>query len=343
MAPRAGFEPARGLPHRLSRPASHGQEPLKREWKIPKQESSSEAEILGTLPLPGWQELESWLRVSSRTIRDYKRYYERLTIAYPGGVPYREIPELAKNKWQRNLIRKIAEYQWARGRISWEDKLRVEALAKPPAGSQSRRVKSIVYTVEDLKRILELVQDPRYRLLYIIMYYSGARITEAIRLLETAKTLGPVTPEQAKNGAKGYIPLGKAVRVALHYTRGRKRCDYLWLPAWLFELAQRYRGEPPTDQGIRSYYRDLKARLEAEARERGEKPPRLVPPGDVRALFYQLLEDLEVDLEIRYVLSNRYSKLTVSELHYSKILRRADEAYEQRILPFLEEVSKMLG
>ncbi len=333
LAPRAGFEPARGLPHRLSRPASHGQEPHKREWKLPETSNPQRHGETGKiLKLPGKREFLDWLGVNQSTKRDYSRYYDKLATLYPQGIPFHVIPELSANKWQRNLVRKLAEYQWAQGRISWEDKLRIEALAKPPKGSQARRIQSILYTVEDLKRTLELVQEPRYRLLYIIMYYSGARITEAIELLRIAKELDSIRLEEARR-RRGYVVLGESVRVAMHYNRGRKRCEYLWMPKWLLELvmAQSEKGVHVTSDGARSYYRDLKVK---------HPTVKLMPPGDVRALQYQILEDLEVDLEIRYVIQNRYSRLTVSELHYSKILRRADEAYEQRILPFLEEKLK---
>jgi len=274
---------------------------------------------LGTLPWPPREAFLDWLarRVHPRTLRDYMLYYDRLRGEHPQGLSPRAIQKLATQKWPRYVIRKIAQYLWATGKISLEEKARVEYLARAPKKLEAPRAPRVA--IKDLRESLERLQDARYRLAYLVMYYSGARIEEAVRLSQAAAELGEISREQALRGL-GYVRLGQAVRVAMHFNRGRKRCDYLWLPAWLFDLVRARRFE-------------LNARaLSTYARKRGAIQPKLV-----RKLHYQLMEELEVDREIRDLIQNRPSGLSVGDIHYSRVLERADEEYEHRILPFLEE------
>lgn len=90
-----------------------------------------------------------------------------------------------------------------------------------------------------------------YRLMYLVMYYSGARAAEAEHLIRTARELRPVTFDQALE-YRGYTPIGRSVRVALHFNRGKKRCEFLWLPAWLFDILRDYRGSRPGPEPSRA-------------------------------------------------------------------------------------------
>ena len=71
-----------------------------------------------------------------------------------------------------------------------------------------------IVSIEQFKGSLIKFKDSRYRLACLVMYYSGARIEEAVRL-------------------------GQAVRVALHYNRGRKGCDFLRLSTGSLRVLQR--------------------------------------------------------------------------------------------------------
>lgn len=286
-------------------------------------EDSSGPGALGILPWPPREPWLGWLQVDEATKRAYASYYDKLRAKHPQGIPLEAIPELSRAKWYRYTIRKLAQYAWLQGMISLELKARVEQLARAPAKREIPHAPEV--SIEDLKRTLEALRDGRYRLMYLIMYYSGARLAEAEHLIRIAKELRPLTFDQALE-YRGYMTLGKAVRIALHYNRGKKRCEFLWLPAWLFELLRGYQGEPRA-RALTSYVRNLKARQGLE----------LMDPRLVRKLHYQLMERAEVDRDIRELIQNRLGKATVGDIAYSRILRRADEWYEQRILPFLEE------
>lgn len=284
----------------------------------------NENKVFGTLPFPDRQAWLLWLQVEDETRKAYASYYDKLQAKYGDGIPLDEIPELSKAKWYRYTIRKIAQYDWLQGMISLELKARVEQLARAPGKREIPHAPEV--TLEDLKKALEELRDTRYRLMYIIMYYSGARLAEAEYLIRVAQDLKPVSFDQALE-YRGYYTIGKAVRIALHYNRGKKRCEFLWLPAWLFDLIRHYEGEPPRARALTSYVRNLKSRKGLD----------LIDPKLVRKLHYQLMENLEVDKDIREIIQNRIGRTTVGDIAYSRILKRADQAYEQRILPALEE------
>ncbi len=280
---------------------------------------------MGTLPWPPRDAFREWLgqRVHPRTLRDYMLYYDRLAARYPGGLPLGAVQELARQKWPRYVVRKVAQYLWATGVISLEEKARIEYLARAPKTLEAPRAPRV--TVEELRLSLSRLRDARYRLAYLVMYYSGARVEEAARLIRIAGELEELPREQALR-AVGYVRLGEAVRVAMHYNRGRKRCDHLWLPHWLLEE-------------LRSHGLELSARaLSTYARRHGAMPPKLV-----RKLHYQLMEELEVDKEIRDLIQNRPSGLSVGDIHYSRVLYRADHEYEHHILPYLEQQLNLEG
>ena len=320
LAGPGGFEPPTtglGETHSMARSSS------RESGNSQNNEGSSRPEALGILPWPPREPWLGWLQVDEATRWAYASYYDKLQAMYPQGIPLEAIPELSRAKWYRYTIRKLAQYAWLQGMISLELKARIEQLARAPAKREIPHAPDV--SVEDLKRTLEALRDGRYRLMYLIMYYSGARLAEAEHLIRTAKELRPLTFDQALE-YRGYLSLGKAVRIALHYNRGKKRCEFLWLPAWLFELIQEYQGEPRA-RALTSYVRNLKTRQGLD----------VMDPKLVRKLHYQLMEQAEVDRDIRELVQNRLGRATVGDIAYSRILRRADEEYEQRILPFLEE------
>jgi len=158
------------------------------------------------------------------------------------------------------------------------------------------------------------------------MYHGGTRAEEAEQLVRIAKELEPITHERSLEET-GYVDLGSAVRVAMHFNRGKKRCEYLWLPRGVLEEARSWRGEAPSARRLSYYIRNIRRRTGLD----------LAPPKMLRKHHYQLMEDLEIDLELRELIQNRYAKIenVVGLTNYSKILLRADQAYIEKILPEL--------
>ena len=277
-----------------------------------------------------------WLsgKVEARTLEDYMRYYVKLpSVLTPGSIT-----SLAKqSKWYTNLIRKIATYLWETGSITLEERERIYALVRGQKNLRRARAPSV--EIEALRFTLDWLEAAGkhgHRLLYLVMYYSGARAEEAAHLLRIARDLQPITHERSIEDV-GYVELGgTAVRVALHFNRGKKRCEFLWLPKDLFETLRTWRGEEPSARDLSAYIRNVKKYL----RRKGNSgtAEKLLPLKMLRKLHYQAMEGLEIDLEIRELLQNRYAKIenVVGLTNYSKIVLRADQVYVEKILPELE-------
>ena len=287
--------------------------------------------------LPSADKFRDWLssKVEARTLEDYMRYYNKL----PSMLTPDSITELAKrSKWYANLIRKIASFLWESGAIGLEERERIYALVRGQKSLRKARAPSV--EIEALRFTLDWLEAASrhgHRLLYLVMYYSGARAEEAAHLLRIAKDLQPITHERSIEDV-GYVELGDtAVRVALHHNRGKKRCEFLWLPKDLFETLRSWHGEMPTARDLSAYIRNTKKHLRRKGAD--EAAEKLLPPKMLRKLHYQTMEDLEIDLEIRELLQNRYARIenVVGLTNYSKIVLRADRIYVEKILPELKQ------
>ena len=318
LAPGAGFEPARGpcptgsqgpLTNKNSRRVYHNNVAAENKAKSGK-----------FIALPPREKFEEWLRkqVSENTLKAYIQYY---FAKLPRIINLEDLPKIIRNKWVRNLLNKIAEYLWEIGELSFEDKERVKALIKRSfKKSGKRKVRS---EIADIKSFLETMEylkknDPYYYFTYKIMYYSGARLQEAVYIIANINNFHRELP-QKEFEAIGYVDLGNAVRLNVHYDRGRKRCSHLWLPKQLF---QEIRPLEVSSRAVSYYARDHN----------------LMQPKLVRKLHYQILEDLIEDISLRNFMQSRYSKLTIGDTNYSKLVLRADKAYAEKVLPKLRGI-----
>jgi len=266
--------------------------------------------------LPGEEEFKQWLRksISPGTLRDYMSYFRKL----PKLIPYGKIPGIVKNKYYRVVLNEIAEFLWETGKISWEDKERIKALTRKASGTpRSKKVRNVVVDAEEFLETMKYLRqhNPLAHRIYEIMYFSGCRLEEAAYLLANVKMFFRKLP-QREFKALGYIDLGEAVRINIHYNRARKRCEHLWMPKQLFLSLKPISVKP---KKISDY---VKARG-------------LLRPKLVRKLHYQTLEDLIEDVSLREIMQNRYEKMTVGDTNYSKLILRADKAYTEKILPKL--------
>ena len=269
--------------------------------------------------LPSAEEFYGWLRktVSPGTLRDYMSYFSKL----PKVIPYGKIPSIVRNKYFRVVLNHVAEFLWETGRISYEDKERIKALTRKAAGtSGSKQVRNVVVDVgEFLETIRYLKQHSLLNhTVYEIMYYTGCRLEEACYFLANVNTFRIRLP-QREFLALGYVDLGEAVRVNVHWNRKRKRCEHLWMPKQFF-----YKLKPVnvSSKAVSSY----------------AKKHKLLQPKMLRKLHYQILEDLIEDVSLRNFMQNRYKELTVGDINYSKLVLRADKAYVEKVLPRLREV-----
>jgi len=271
--------------------------------------------ISGKLILPDWTAFSKWLgkQVSPRTLRDYESYYHKL----PQIIVVDQIPGLVKNKWYRNVLSKVIEYLWETGKLSTDTRERLKALVKRSLGVEERRkVKSREIALSEVLGALDFLRNRRwdYYIVYKIMYYSGARLEEACYFL---RNINRFRVRVERPEPIGYVDLGNAVRVNVHWNRGKKRCEHLWLPKQLFFSL---------------------SRLDVNAKDVSDyaKKHNILRPKYMRKYHYQVLEDLVEDISLRNFMQNRYSKLTIGDTDYGKIIKRADKAYTDIVLPVLE-------
>lgn len=157
--------------------------------------------------LPDANKFMDWLsgKVEVRTLEDYMRYYNKL----PSVLVPDSITELAKrSKWYANLIRKIATFLWETGAISLEERERIYALVRGQKSLRKTRAPSV--EIEALRFTLDWLEAAGkhgHRLLYLVMYHSGARAEEAAHLLRVARDLQPITHERSIDDV-GYVELG---------------------------------------------------------------------------------------------------------------------------------------
>ena len=153
--------------------------------------------------------------------------------------------------------------------------------------------------------------------IYKVMYYSGARLSEAIYLIRNIEEFRRNRLPEKDFKSIGYIDLDEAVRINVHWSRGYKRCDFLWLPKDLFEEL-------------------VKTMIDRRNVSKYAERHSLLKPKYVRKLHYQILEDLIEDVSLREFMQNRYEKLRVGDTNYSKLVLRADKTYVGKILPRLK-------
>ena len=272
--------------------------------------------ISGKLILPNWGSFSKWLgkQVSARTLRDYESYYHKL----PQVIVVDQIPSLIKNKWYRNVLSKVIEYLWETGRLSTDTRERLKALVKRSLGVEERRkVKSREVALNEVLNALSFLKNrrPDYYLVYIVMYYSGVRLEEACYFL---RNINRFRVRVERPEPIGYVDLGRAVRVNVHWNRGKKRCEHLWLPKQLFFSL---------------------SRLDVNAKDVSDyaKKHNILRPKYMRKYHYQVLEDLVEDISLRNFMQNRYTKLTIGDMDYGKVIKRADQTYTNIVLPILEK------
>ena len=161
--------------------------------------------------------------------------------------------------------------------------------------------------VRELLRCLE-AKGQAYRLVALILAYTGLRGTEARYLLENAGRLQAVEL------------LYGAVRVHLEpeMQRGSKRAYVAYMPKWLWEMVRGYSGRMPHEDTIEKRFRECG-----------------LPLKYLRKWWRQTAKKLHVDSETIEAFQGR--PRTIGGRHYTDWLPILDKEYE-RIMERIEAV-----
>jgi len=257
--------------------------------------------------------LEKDRQLDGRTIRDYLNYLRKLDGKV---VDYTLYLEISHNKWMVKCVRLYLDYLHKRGEISFEDYQRLKSIFKV---RKKVTVNSYRINEEDLIITLyhEDLKEPEILVLRLLLY-SGVRFSEAIKLINEF--------DESKLEC-----FDSFCRCGLFWLRGRKRCDWVYIPKKLLDKLRRFRG----------YYASKKVHSLARHFEKKYN----VDLKLFRKFFYRVCRDT-TGKEVCDFLQSRISELSIGDVHYDDLLSRADRDYPiivKRIDDLIKEVLLLMS
>jgi len=263
------------------------------------------------------KQFEEYLRkdrqLSERTVKDYLNYLKKLENEV---MDYSLYLRIAHHKWMVKAVRLYIDYLFKAEKITAEEYQKLRSIFKV---KQKRSVKPIAIDEEEL--ILVFFHEnlrPHEKLLFEILLFSGVRFSEAVKLVNEF--------DESKLEC-----FENHCRYALFWSRGRKRCDWIYLPMLLVEELKKYRGLF-VEKNLRTLYRNLKRKFGVDVK-------------NYRKLFYRSCREV-AEKEVCDFYQSRISRLSVGDIHYDNLLSRADKDYpkiveriKQDIVGILESMS----
>ena len=317
MAPGAGFEPARGYPHRLSRRELNQGSILADDFGFRSEGVSQVESISGTFKIDHGLLREFYGFITGQGISvETAKYYVNILKRFS------KLPDpLSLSKSERTAIRKYVEFMFKKGKISYLRKL--ELLDKYK-GKGKAASKTKVY-IEDSQakkwfRKISSIGNEEYRLAFTLMFCSGARLKHVLAMLETWNPGEVVQHLNGRFEPRLYCSNGFC-RYFLFRRFGRKYCYYIYFPRNILKEIK------PLKLSYH-YARELLEQLNVEARK-------------IREFVEQRLRDLCFTYKIpldaaKLILSHELA--SVSAQHYDDIRKRADKLYSL----YLENLRKVV-
>ena len=243
------------------------------------------------------------------TIRDYMNYLQKLNGKV---INYDLYLEVSHNKWMIKCIRLYLDYLYKRGEISWEELQKLKSIFKV----KKRKI------VKDHKineeKLITVLYDERLKpielLIFKLLIYSGIRFKEVIKLINEF--------DESKLECFEHH-----CRYPLFWWRGRKRCDWVFLPRDLVEELRRYKGWY-RGKNICSLTRYFEKKYGVWLKA-------------FRKLLYRACKEI-TGKEVCDFIESRVSKLTIGDLHYDDLIARADNIYPKVIEKVNEVIREIL-
>ncbi len=242
---------------------------------------------------------------SQKTVRDYMRYLRKTEgLSLCGKTDTTKAFQLmGLNKASHEAFSRLLTYI--------EKKTAYEELALTLRKALPRKPKSREDTyvppdslVKQMPSCLESYGEA-YTLLHYILFYSGLRFEEALAILSQARQLRAVE-----------LPYG-AVRIHLDMLRGSKRAYVAYLPSWLLERLQEYRGPLHNKHTYKRRFRGCGLAVKY-----------------YRKWWRQKAKELGIDSETIEAFQGRPS--TIGGRHYTDWLPILDKEY-QHIMQYITE------
>jgi len=302
----AGFEPAMGL----RPPDLESLITLRGRQRKPSQYHQLTTEHEITVDNRLIPEFRSWLilkrKIKESTARDYINALRKLE----GKVitPRSLIKLYGKSKYYVLALRLYVQFLEDLGYISeeessfWLKRLKVRRRSKVDV----REVKE-----EEVRRAVKTIRGAErhdIELAYLIMLFSGCRLSEAIELINSfdSSRLHKVNNDYSRYG--------------LMKTDKSKRALWLYLPNSLIDLLKE-----------RKYKISRRAVTEFARRNK------ILAPKYIRKFFYQKAYEVLHDRELVDFYQGRVSRLSIGSRHYDSLLSRADKEYA-KIMNYLRGI-----
>ncbi|MEM4618938.1 MAG: integrase [Desulfurococcaceae archaeon] len=242
-----------------------------------------------------------------RTVKDYINYLKRLEGK---SIDYNLYLEISNNRWMVKCVRLYIDYLEKIGMLSEEEGERLRRIFK--VKNKNYEVKPYNIDVENLVKNIHKLRPGVYKTILLLLYYSGVRLSETVKMLKEFDTTRLWCNEVF-------------CRYFLGWRRGRKRCDYIYFPRSLLQEIDRVREKERIGT-----YDTIRDNLYEEYGVR---------PKEYRKLFYRVCRDVGVPKEVCDFYQSRISNLSIGDIHYDDLLRRADEYYT-KILFHLENLTR---
>jgi len=247
--------------------------------------------------------------LDERTAKDYLNYLKKLKGEVLNSDLYERI---ASSTWSVKAVRVYIHYLYKAKRIDREK--RNELLED----FKIKQDRSIKYRNEKAQTVVSVFRSKKLRpheeLLFKILLYSGVRFSEAFKLINE------FDEDQLECN-------DEFCRYPLFWTRGRKRCDYVYLPRYLVDDLKKYKGAF-AGRNVRTVGRKLEKKFSVKLKL-------------FRKLFYQTCRDIASG-EICDFFQSRVSRLTIGDRHYDNLVERGDRYYPSVMKKIKEVVTKVL-
>ncbi len=244
-----------------------------------------------------WRYLTIDRNIDEVTARSYCNYIKRLEGRE---ISYDLYLEIANNKWAVKAIRIYLTYLYRTGRISREELSYWKEIFK--VKNKNEVINYVLGENTLIDAIKRLRRNSVYRTILEVLCFSGARLSEVIKMMREFDIRKLVC----------FSDFGFC-RYGLFWSRGRKRCDWIYFPISYIDRIQRLKGRIGTYQTIRDNIYD-----ECGVRSKY-----------YRKLFYQVCKDLGINNEICDFYQGRISKIRLGDARYDRLMSRADKEYSK--------------
>ncbi|MEM1961795.1 MAG: integrase [Sulfolobales archaeon] len=233
-----------------------------------------------------------------KTAKCYMNYLRRLD-----GKPltYGTFLEISGSRWMVKCVRLYIDFLEKSGEISEDEAERLRKIFKIRSGAKIIKKYHIEYS--KIIEVLERVEvGTLYWLVLRVLYFSGARLSEVVKMIQDFDER-ELTCFQDRGFCRYYLV----------WSRGKKRCEWIYFPATLTEYLKMWRGKIGKYDTVRDTLYDYYG----------------VKVKDFRKLFYRVCRDVGVEGAICDFYQSRISGLSIGDLHYDDIVTRADKQYTE--------------